>query len=160
MTYYMEYDSPLGTLLLAATERGLCGTYFEEDRCFKGTKGWQADADHPMLQQARRELGEYFKGERAVFNVPLDLQGTEFQRMVWRELLRIPFGRTVSYAEQAKRIGNPQALRAVGTANGHNPVSIIVPCHRVIGSSGALTGYGGGLERKRALLELEGIKLP
>jgi methylated-DNA-[protein]-cysteine S-methyltransferase len=102
------------------------------------------------------QLAEYFRGERREFSVPLDLQGTEFQRLVWRELLAIPYGTTTSYGALAKRIGQPTASRAVGLANGSNPIPIIVPCHRVIGADGSLTGFGGGLANKRRLLELEG----
>src|SRR5690606_38877516 len=108
------------------------------------------------LADTARQLDEYFAGKRTAFDVPLDLTGTPFQRAVWRELNAIPFGKSVSYAAHAQRLGNPKALRAVGAAIGKNPVSIIVPCHRVIGSSGAVTGYAGGLERKRFLLALEG----
>lgn len=161
MIYYVEHASPVGTLLIAATDAGVCGVYFEEHRHFKGKEGWQeADASpHAArhLAETARQLDEYFAGKRTAFDVPLDLAGTPFQRAVWQELNAIPFGKSVSYAAHAQRLGNPKALRAVGAAIGRNPVSIIVPCHRVIGSSGAVTGYAGGLERKRFLLALEGI---
>lgn len=157
MTYYIQHASPLDSLLLAASERGLSGIYFEEHKHFKGKQDWQYDAQHALLKNAARQLDEYFAGKRTAFDLPLDLAGTEFQRTVWQELTRIPFGHTASYAQQAQRIGNPKAVRAVGAANGRNPVSIVVPCHRVIATSGAPTGYAGGLERKRYLLALEGI---
>jgi methylated-DNA-[protein]-cysteine S-methyltransferase len=159
MTYYMQHDSPLGSLLLAATDQGLSGIYFEEHRHFNRMHGWQQAADHAILQQAASQLDDYFAQRRTVFDLPLDLMGTEFQRTVWQALLDIPFGHTVSYMQHAQRIGNPKALRAVGAAIGRNPVSIIVPCHRVIGASRAPTGYAGGLARKCSLLALEGIQL-
>ncbi|HTH43508.1 MAG TPA: methylated-DNA--[protein]-cysteine S-methyltransferase [Oxalicibacterium sp.] len=161
MIYYIEHASPIGTLLLAATDKGVCGIYFEEHRHFKGKDGWQvavsSEGAHRHLTETARQLNEYFAGDRKAFDVPLDLSGTAFQCAVWEELHAIPFGTSVSYAQHAQRLGNPKALRAVGSAIGKNPVSIIVPCHRVIGSSGAVTGYAGGLERKRFLLALEGM---
>ncbi len=160
MISYLEHPSPIGTLLIAATDAGICGIYFEEHKHFKGKDGWlhaptQAAARH--LKAAAMQLDEYFAGKRTEFDVALDLSGTEFQRSVWAALNAIPFGLSVSYAQHAQGLGNPKALRAVGSAIGKNPVSIIVPCHRVIGSSGAVTGYAGGVERKRFLLALEGI---
>lgn len=161
MIFYIEHPSPVGSLLLAATDDGICGIYFEEHKHFKGKDGWQsADDTTPAgrhLQEAARQLDEYFAGQRTVFDVALDMTGTAFQRSVWDELTAIPFGASVSYAQHAQRLGNPKALRAVGSAIGKNPVSIIVPCHRVIGSSGAVTGYAGGVQRKRFLLALEGV---
>jgi methylated-DNA-[protein]-cysteine S-methyltransferase len=115
------------------------------------------DPGAPPLPEVRRQLAEYLAGGRRAFDLPLDLAGTEFQRLCWQELLRIPFGETRTYGEIARRIGRPAAVRAVGQANHDNPVGVIVPCHRVIGADGSLTGYGGGLEMKRALLELEGV---
>lgn len=159
MIYYFEHDSPLGLLLLAGTERGLSGMYFAEHKHFKGKADWQRHHDHPHLRQAADQLESYFAGERRTFDVALDLHGTEFQRAVWQELMSIPFGHTTTYARHAQRLGKPGALRAVGAAIGRNPVSIIVPCHRVIGSSGTPTGYAGGIERKLSLLRLEGIQL-
>lgn len=155
MTYYTEHQSPLGTLLLAATERGLAGLYFEGHKYFKGADGWHRDDRHPLLQSAVRQLDEYFAGQRSAFELALDLHGTPFQQAVWRALQTLPFGSTTSYREIAQRLANPGAVRASGTAIGRNPVSIIVPCHRVLGTSGALSGYAGGLERKRYLLTLE-----
>jgi methylated-DNA-[protein]-cysteine S-methyltransferase len=156
MIYYTEHGSPLGRLLLAATDSGLCGIYFEEHRYFKGTAGWHCDEGHPRLRNAAQQLDEYFAGQRTTFDIALDMKGTEFQRAVWKELLMLPFGRTTSYRDIAQRVANPKAIRAAGTAIGRNPVSIIVPCHRVVGTSGSLSGYAGGLERKRYLLAHEG----
>lgn len=159
----IDHPSAVGNLLIAATDRGICGIYFEEHRHFKGRDGWQPpQAGSPAerhLQEAARQLDEYFAGRRTVFEVPLDLKGTAFQRAVWAALSDIPFGKSTSYAQHAQTLGNPKALRAVGAAIGRNPVSIIVPCHRVIGSSGAVTGYAGGLDRKRFLLRLEGMAI-
>ena len=158
-TYFTEMESPLGTLLLRGTQRGLTGIFMHEHRhgpeeVHRG--GWERD--DRCFAKARSELGEYFAGERKTFTVAIDREavgGTEFQRRVWAGLEAIPYGVTISYGELARRIGQPEAVRAVGLANGRNPLSIIVPCHRVIGANGKLTGYGGGLERKRWLLELE-----
>jgi methylated-DNA-[protein]-cysteine S-methyltransferase len=157
--FYTRYASPLGELILAATDAGLAGIYFEEHRHFKGVQGWSVDPTHAILRQTAAQLDDYFAGRRCDFDLPLDLQGTPFQRSVWQALCAIPFGQTTSYGEHARALGNPRALRAVGAAIGRNPVSIIVPCHRVLGATRTLTGYAGGLERKRALLALEGVAL-
>jgi len=154
--FYTSYDSPVGKLLLAATDRGLAGVYFENHRHFKGSAGWQLDDGHAVLLKVKQQLQEYFAGRRREFDLPLDMSsGTPFQQAVWQALLEIPFGTTASYGELARQIGKPSAVRAVGAANGRNPVSIIVPCHRVIAGSGALTGYAGGLPNKQILLALE-----
>jgi len=155
MIHYRIYASPLGDLLLAASERGLCGLYFDEHRHFKGPQGWVASIDDPHLLRAAAQLDEYFAGRRQAFDLALDLAGTPFQRKVWEGLSRVPYGATASYLGHAQAVGAGHAVRAVGTAIGRNPVSIIVPCHRVVGGSGALTGYAGGLERKRYLLAFE-----
>jgi len=155
MIRYIEHDSPIGPLLLAASDQGLRGIYFDEHKYFNGPKGWQRDESDPCLRQAATQLDEYFAGQRTAFDLPLDLVGTEFQRAVWRELLILPFGSTSTYRTIAQRLGRPNAIRAAGTAIGRNPVSIIVPCHRVLGASGALSGYAGGMDRKRYLLTLE-----
>lgn len=155
MISYMEHAGPLGKTILAATGTGLCGVYFEQHKYFFGPQDWRLDADHPVLRQAASELDEYFRGVRKEFSVPLDLKGTPFQASVWRELLRLPYGATSSYRKIALAAGAPAAVRAAGTAIGRNPLSIFVPCHRVLGSSGALSGYAGGLDRKRFLLALE-----
>ena len=154
--------SPLGSIVIAATVKGLTGLWFVENQRYlpsgiTGSTAWPEDPEHPLLQQASQQLGEYFAGQRSHFDLPLDLScGTAFQQSVWQALLTIPQGEVVSYGEVSRRIGNPTAVRAVGGAVGRNPVSIIVPCHRVMGTNGALTGYGGGLARKTALLKLEG----
>jgi methylated-DNA-[protein]-cysteine S-methyltransferase len=197
------FESPLGKMIIAATDKGLAGLWFEGQRHLPlellaptlgtdvsslppegalrlrpgkagsaapaGKEGtptlvasrtavWPSDPDHPVLQEVSRQLTEYFAGQRTQFDVPLDLTyGTAFQQSVWQALLKIPQGGTASYGEVSQRIGKPAAVRAVGAAVGRNPVSIIVPCHRVMGTNGALTGYAGGLERKAALLTLEGV---
>jgi methylated-DNA-[protein]-cysteine S-methyltransferase len=153
--FYSEADSPLGQLLYVASEHGLRGIYFEQHKHFRGKGVWTNAPEHPVLQQAMREMQEFFDGKREQFDVPLDLQGTPFQQAVWQALMRIPFGDTISYGEHAQRVGKPDAARAVGAAIGRNPVSIIVPCHRVVAGNGNITGYAGGLERKRALLAFE-----
>ncbi|MEN3366631.1 MAG: methylated-DNA-[protein]-cysteine S-methyltransferase [Burkholderiales bacterium] len=155
MIHYTEFNSPLGKLLLSATADGLCGLYFEEHRYFKGTEGWQRNDTHMQLCIAVRQLDEYFTGGRKEFNMALDMPGTAFQQAVWKELLQLPYGATATYRAIAERVANPKAIRAAGTAIGRNPISIIVPCHRVIGTSGSLSGYAGGLERKSYLLAHE-----
>ena len=152
-----HYESPLGTMLLAASDRGLAGVWFVGQRHGPDSSGWREEPQHPVLREAVAQLAAYFAGERTGFDLPLDLQaGTAFQRSVWDALRSIPRGGTTSYAELARRVGKPQAARAIGAAVGRNPVSIVVPCHRVLGTNGTLTGYAGGLERKTALLQLEG----
>ncbi|WP_341910756.1 methylated-DNA--[protein]-cysteine S-methyltransferase [Polaromonas sp. YR568] len=199
-----RFQSPLGTIIIAATARGLAGLWFEGQRHLPpellaptlgtdvsslppegalrlrpGKAGsaapaggekdpatvasprratWPSDPDHPVLKEVMQQLTAYFAGQRSRFDVPLDLaHGTAFQQSVWQALLAIPQGDTASYSEVGRRIGKPAAVRAVGAAVGRNPVSIIVPCHRVMGANGALTGYAGGLDRKTALLQLEGV---
>jgi methylated-DNA-[protein]-cysteine S-methyltransferase len=155
--------SPLGAITLAATGKGLAGLWFVEGQRYLPSQltepaAWPEDTEHPVLKQTSRQLAEYFAGRRKHFDVALDLaSGTAFQQSVWRALLAIPPGSTESYGDVSRRIGKPGAARAVGAAVGRNPVSIIVPCHRVLGSDGSLTGYGGGLDRKIALLRLEGV---
>jgi methylated-DNA-[protein]-cysteine S-methyltransferase len=149
-------DSPLGPLTVATTARGLAGLWFDGQAHHPGPLDAPVDAQHPYIAQARAELDAYWRaGPRSKFSVPLDAQGTPFQRAVWQALLDIPAGRTCSYAAVAAAAGSARAVRAVGAAIGRNPLSIIVPCHRVLGSSGSLTGYAGGLPRKQALLRLE-----
>ena len=156
-------DSPLGALTLACTERGLCGVWFDGQRhgpTASAMQGWQPSHEHPVLQAAATQLQAYFDGSQAGFDLPLDLsRGTAFQQAVWQALLAIAPGTHQSYGQLATRLNHPQAVRAVGAAVGRNPVSIIVPCHRVLGSTGQLTGYAGGLWRKQALLRLEGHAL-
>jgi methylated-DNA-[protein]-cysteine S-methyltransferase len=147
--------SPLGPLLLARSATGLAGAWFDAQKHHPAAIDAPERDDDPLLDAAARQLDAYFSGESDAFDVPLDLQGTAFQRAVWAELLRIAPGATCSYGEIARRLGVPSASRAVGAAVGSNPVSIIVPCHRVVGSTGSLTGYAGGLARKTALLRIE-----
>ena len=152
-----RYAGPMGPMIVAATARGLAGVWFEGQRHLPDTSLWPLQPEHPVLREAITQLGDYFAGRRSGFELPLDLQGgTDFQRSVWQALLAIPSGGTTSYGALGQSIGKPAAVRAVGAAVGRNPVSIIVPCHRVLGADGSLTGYAGGLERKSALLQLEG----
>lgn len=152
--------SPVGALKLVASDAGLSAVLWENDDPKRVRVGELIDApEYPVLIQAERELREYFAGERTSFSVPLDASGTAFQKKAWAALLTIPYGETRSYGQLAMQIGNPKASRAVGAANGRNPISIIVPCHRAVGSNGALTGFACGLEAKRYLLALEtGVK--
>jgi methylated-DNA-[protein]-cysteine S-methyltransferase len=154
---YTRIASPLGELLLTAEEGRLTGLYLPADRYARHAAAHPGPAsrDDEAFAAARRQLAEYFAGERTSFDLPVAPAGTPFQQRVWSELQRIGHGDTTTYAELATRIGRPTAIRAVGAANGANPVSIVIPCHRVIGSNGSLTGYGGGLEAKRFLLDLE-----
>jgi methylated-DNA-[protein]-cysteine S-methyltransferase len=149
-------DTPLGPITLVATADGLAGVWFDGQAHHPGPLDVPVDASQAHIAQAMRELGEYFDGRRTRFDVALDPQGTDFQHSVWMALARIAHGRTTSYGEIALRLGRTRAGRAVGAAVGRNPLSVIVPCHRVLGRDGALTGYAGGLERKEALLRLEG----
>jgi len=150
-------QSPVGTLTLVARGDCLAAVLWEEERENRVRLGaLHRDDQCPVLQDTARQLGEYFVGKRRRFELALDFAGTEFQRQVWAELLAIPFGETRSYSDIARQIGNPSAVRAVGAANGRNPISIIAPCHRVIGASGSLTGFAGGLAAKQYLLALEG----
>ena len=152
-----RHASPLGTILLAATPDGLAGLWFEGQKHHPDGSAWRIDPQHPVLVQAMQQLDEYFAGRRTQFELPLDLQGgTPFQQSVWQALQAIPCGQRTSYGVLSQRIGQPAAVRAVGAAVGRNPLSIVVPCHRVVGADGGLTGYAGGLERKTALLRLEG----
>lgn len=158
--------SPLGTIIIAASAKGLAGLWFLEGQRYlppelgapAASPGWPEDADHRVLKETGRQLADYFAGKRCHFELPLDLSsGTAFQQAVWQALLQIAPGETQSYGAISRLIGQPRAVRAVGAAVGRNPVSIIVPCHRVMGANGALTGYAGGLARKSALLRLEGV---
>ena len=180
-TYYSIIDSPVGKLLVTSDGKHVTRLFMEDhiggptansdfaespskENSVYGRQGkfgnlplpdWQRNENEPTLVKAKEQLREYFAGKRQSFDLPLKLEGNSFQVVVWEELTRIPFGKTISYGELARRIGKPGAPRAVGLANGKNPISIIVPCHRVIGASGKLTGYGGGLDRKVFLLEHE-----
>ncbi|HTE17919.1 MAG TPA: methylated-DNA--[protein]-cysteine S-methyltransferase [Armatimonadota bacterium] len=152
MTYYTLIESPIGPLLLTSDGALLTGLYMAPH---PHGPDWTRADDAAPLPEARRQLAAYFDGSSTTFDLPLAFNGTPFQKRVWEELARIPYGVTLSYAELARRVGNSNACRAVGAANGRNPISIIVPCHRVIGSGGKLVGYGGGLTRKEVLLALE-----
>ena len=156
-------ETTLGTMVTVTTDKGICLLEFTDSKlldlelrqlaiCFK-TK--PLHGDHPHFETLSEQLDGYFKGERRNFDIPLDPVGTEFQLQVWLSLLKIPYGSTISYAKQAELLGRPSAVRAVANANGNNKISIILPCHRVIGSNGSLTGYGGGIWRKQKLLEME-----
>jgi methylated-DNA-[protein]-cysteine S-methyltransferase len=157
MTSYTTLKtSPLGDLLLVANETSLTGIYFNQHKHGPELQGdWVHDPTHPVLVQAAKELDEYLAGRRTTFSVPLGPNGTEFQQRVWKEIARVPFGKTITYSELARRAGSPQAIRAAGAATGRNPISIIVPCHRIVGKGGALTGYAGNLDRKKHLLGIE-----
>jgi len=149
--------TPLGAVLLARTGSGLAGAWFEGQKAYPVVIDAPRRDDDALLRDAASQLAEYFAGQRRQFDLPLDLRGTEFQRKVWRALLRIGAGQTSSYGAIAREVGSPRAVRAVGGAVGRNPISVIVPCHRVLGGDGSLTGYAGGLQRKSALLRLEGV---
>lgn len=154
--FYKYFSSPLGKLKLVASESALIAILWENENPRRvPLKDLVEDDNQSILIETERQLGEYFAGKRDAFSIPLDMRGTAFQQAVWRALQAIPFGKTLSYGEIAKQLGRPTASRAVGAANGRNPVSIVVPCHRVIGSSGKLTGFAGGLHAKAHLLSLE-----
>jgi len=157
MRYYDTFKSPQGEMLLLATEDGLAGLFFKGQKYFpKKERQWRRDPNHAALKQAKRELKEYFAGRRKRFDVALDPDGTPFQRSVWKAISKVGFGETTTYSELARRAGHAGSARAAGAATGRNPISVIVPCHRIMGADGSLTGYAGGLQRKRALLALEG----
>jgi methylated-DNA-[protein]-cysteine S-methyltransferase len=153
---YKLVSSPVGELKLVASDRGLVAVLWENDDPKRIRLGDLVEVPtHPVLREAERQLADYFAGRLARFDLPLEFQGTDFQKRVWTELLAIPYGETRSYADLAKKVGSPKASRAVGAANGRNPLSIVAPCHRAIGSDGSLTGFAGGLETKKYLLDLE-----
>jgi methylated-DNA-[protein]-cysteine S-methyltransferase len=152
--YYTEFPSPIGTLRLYGTDVAVVGL-FTEGHSNRPPIGAGGCLDGSLLRAARTQIEEFFSGRRRLFDVPVELEGTPFQKRVWRELLAIPYGKTSNYGAVAARIGAPRAARAVGAANRCNPLSILIPCHRVIAASGAISGYGGGVERKRFLLALE-----
>jgi len=151
-----RHTSPLGDLLIVATDRAVTGLWFDAQKHFDSR--WVAqciEAETPLLAQARREIDEYFAGRRRSFTLPCAPYGTPFQLSVWRAIAEVPYGELISYAELARRAGHPASPRAAGAATGRNPVGIVIPCHRIVGSDGSLTGYAGGLDRKRSLLALE-----
>ena len=155
--YYCFIESPVGQLVLQGDGKFLTGLYMPKHKGWQGVDATWQHADAPF-DAARGQLAEYFAGERLQFELAYRLAGSPFQQRVWQELEKIPFGTTIHYAELARRVGNPSASRAVGSANGRNPISIIVPCHRVIGADGKLTGYGGGIDKKQWLLDWERTK--
>jgi methylated-DNA-[protein]-cysteine S-methyltransferase len=158
---FRTLSSPLGKLLLAGGEEGLRYLAFENGQYpIEPARDWKRDDRFALFSRVERELRAYFAGRLRSFSVPLAPRGTPFQLRVWRALLRIPYGKTLTYTELALRAGRPAAVRAAGAANARNPVSILIPCHRVVGRNGSLTGYGGGLDAKRTLLELEGALAP
>jgi len=155
-TYCQKISSPIGRIYISADNRYLRAISFSENRqSAADLVGGIIFESNPIIQQAAEQLRQYFARKRTTFDLPITFTGTEFQRKTWQSLLNIPYGETRSYLQQARAIGNPKAVRAVGRANGLNPIAIVVPCHRVIGKSGKLTGYAGGLERKEFLLNLE-----
>lgn len=157
-TYWTQLPTPLGPMTVAASPAGLVGAWFDAQKHFNGPQAdWLARADAPWLSEAREQFAAWFAGARTRFDLPLAPVGTPFQQAVWQALARIPYGQTQHYGALAAALGRPQAARAVGAATGRNPLSIIVPCHRLLGRDGALTGYAGGLERKRALLAWEAL---
>src|SRR5215472_479391 len=157
MHYFDFYESPVGRMLIVATDQGLGGLYFVDQKYYREVgRDWLRRIHHKIVQQTARELTEYFAGTRTEFEVPLAAEGTPFQTSIWRAISSVKYGHSITYSELARRAGHPEAVRAAGTATGRNPITIIVPCHRIVGSDGSLTGYAGGLDRKRALRELEG----
>lgn len=156
MRYYDRFKSPQGGMLLLANDEGLAGVFFDRQKYHPEKQAdWKKHPEHRLLCQAKRELAEYFAGKRTRFDVALAPDGTPFQRSVWKAISTVGFGETISYGELARRAGHPGSARAAGAATGRNPIGIMVPCHRIMGANGSLTGYAGGLERKRALLALE-----
>ncbi|MFY9222646.1 MAG: methylated-DNA--[protein]-cysteine S-methyltransferase [Blastocatellia bacterium] len=156
MIYYKYFSSPIGKILLTSDGNSLTGLYMESYKPDPNIlEQWVANDSIEPFPKVVEQLTAYFAGQLTKFDLPISMSGTQFQQQVWQELTKIPYGKTISYKELAVRIGNIKAVRAVGLANGRNPISIIVPCHRVIGANGSLTGYGGGLPRKKVLLDLE-----
>jgi methylated-DNA-[protein]-cysteine S-methyltransferase len=158
MTRYIRFATPLGTLFATAIGATLTGIHYEGGRHAPPiSREWKEDPYSSPLKECAEQLADYFAGKRQCFDLPVAPRGTPFQVRVWREIARIPFGETITYAQLASRAGAPGSARAAGAATGRNPLSIVVPCHRVVGADGSLTGYAGGLERKTRLLEIEGV---
>ena len=156
--FFMEIDSPVGVLKLVANDISLIAVLWENETPNRVRLAELIEnKQHPILLETQKQLSEYFEGQRKIFDLPLNFEGTEFQQKVWQALLTIPFGETRSYKDIAEQIGNVKAVRAVGAANGKNPISIIAPCHRVVGANGKLVGFAGGLENKDILLKIENI---
>jgi methylated-DNA-[protein]-cysteine S-methyltransferase len=157
MTRYIRFASPLGPIIAIADDEGLMHVDFVGAKYERAVEaGWVEDPDASPLRECRQQLDEYFAGRRTSFELPLAPRGTDFQKRVWNEIARVPYGKTITYGELARRAGGESHARAAGAATGRNPLGVVVPCHRVVGSDGGLTGYAGGLERKRSLLEREG----
>ncbi len=156
MIDYARIATPLGGILAAAEQGAIIGLWFEGQKYFPDISRWRENAASPLIVRCRKQLDEYFAGKRNRFDLPLAPHGTTYQQRIWREIAAIPFGKTLTYAELAKRAGNGEAARAAGAATGRNPLSIVIPCHRVVGAKGALIGYAGGLDRKTKLLGFEG----
>jgi methylated-DNA-[protein]-cysteine S-methyltransferase len=157
MIYTCTVETPLGTVRAAAVDGALCGLWFAGQKYFpKHSASWKEAPEEAVFTALRSWLAGYFAGKKPALTIPLAPRGTEFQQAVWKLLLKIPYGKTSTYGELAARLKRPKASQAVGSAVGHNPISLIIPCHRVLGADGGLTGYAGGLEKKQALLELEG----
>ncbi|MEO8303907.1 MAG: methylated-DNA--[protein]-cysteine S-methyltransferase [Betaproteobacteria bacterium] len=155
--YYDRVPTPLGPMLLATDGTALTGAWFDGQRYLPSIDSdWQRRSDHAVLRSAATMLDEYFAGKRARFDLPMEPAGTMFQRTVWKSIAAVPYGATIAYRDLASNAGRPASVRAAGAATGRNPLSIFIPCHRIVGADGALTGYAGGLDRKRALLALEG----
>jgi len=150
-----RWQSPLGEILIAAKGNTVSGLWFSKQKYYPPEGFGMEDENNPVLEQLKLQLHEYFEGKRRVFSLTTDPGGTPFQKEVWEQLCRIPYGGKISYGQLAKQLGNPGMARAVGAAVGRNPISLIIPCHRVVGANGSLTGYAGGVERKAALLQLE-----
>jgi methylated-DNA-[protein]-cysteine S-methyltransferase len=158
MIRYARYESPLGPVIAIADAEGIISIDFIKAKYAKRIeRDWVEDATDPVLGRCFDQLREYFAGKRREFDLPLSPHGTPFQERVWQEIARVPYGETISYGELARRAGAPGQARAAGAATGRNPVAVVVPCHRIVGADGSLTGYAGGLERKQGLLELEGV---
>jgi methylated-DNA-[protein]-cysteine S-methyltransferase len=156
MHYFDFYESPMGRMLIVATDLGLSGLYFVDQKYYREVgRDWLRGEHHRIVRETARELKEYFAGTRKEFDITLAAEGTSFQQSIWKAISSVRYGQSITYSELARRANHPQAVRAAGTATGRNPITIIVPCHRIVGSDGSLTGYAGGLDRKRALRELE-----
>jgi methylated-DNA-[protein]-cysteine S-methyltransferase len=157
-SYHILKTTDLGDLLLVAADGKLTGIYFHDCKhAPKPRPDWRLEPTHPVLKQAEAELREYLAGRRKSFSTPLHPAGTDFQGEVWRQIAGIPYGKTITYTELARRVGKPAAVRAAGTATGRNPLSVVIPCHRVVGKGGSMRGYAGGLNRKQRLLEMESV---
>ncbi|MCX6113521.1 MAG: methylated-DNA--[protein]-cysteine S-methyltransferase [Proteobacteria bacterium] len=155
-TVLADVKSPVGILSIIVSDKGLHAVLMNAEKEYRAVlKKLKQDNNHPTVIEVKKQLNEYFAGKRKIFDLPLVMDGTEFQKKAWKQLLKIPYSKTICYSEQARRVGDVKKARAVGIANSKNPISIIVPCHRVIGKNGSLTGFGGGIENKKILIDLE-----